>query len=422
MVIAHLESVRFSPARSTVQDGHVVWSPVGHAKEIEALPQVFWGDGTPWREANLWLMERATTGEVDPETVQSDGTAVHAYARWLEETKTSWWDFPVKKADRCLIRYRKSLKDLISDDDIAASTASQRMRVVIKFYRWMQSTGLISPAWPMWRERIVGIRLVDSTGFERTLSVTTTDLSIANKKVPGERLEDGLFPVSAKDRDSILVLAKQEASEELFLMLSLGFFTGMRIGTIASLKVATLANAVRDPLAPNLWRIAVGPDARPSVATKFDVSGSIWITDVHLQALLEYSRSARRLQREVLAPAHYKDLLFLTRFGNPYTAAGSNKSSAINVEMLALRAHAQASGIPALASFKFHQSRCTFATELARILIPLHGSINVIALIKEQMLHRDESTTIKYIKFVERTPAKAAAANEFTRAFLGLAA
>lgn len=366
-------------------------------------------------------MERATDGDVDAETVNSDATSILRYARWLEATGTSWSDFPIRKADRCLVRYRKFLKDLIADDQLAPSTANQSMRVAIKFYRWLQSTSLVSPAWPMWKEKVIGIRLVDPTGFERTLAVTTTDLRIPNRRAPGEKLEDGLLPISGGDRDRILAVARDEASEELFLMLTLGFFTGMRIGSIADLKVKTLSNALRDPQAPNLWRIELGPDAKPSVATKFGVSGSIWIADVHLQRLLEYCRSTRRLQRESAAAPQHKDLVFLTRFGNPYVSSGSNKSSAINVEMHGLRARAEANGIAALRSFSFHQSRCTFATELARLLLPIHGPMNVLALIKEQMLHKREATTLKYIRFVERTPAKEAAANEFTKAFLGLA-
>ena len=420
--ITHIESVQFSPARSQVIEGKVAWSSVDGATKIDSLPQIFWSDGNPWREVNLWFMERATDGEVDADTVSSDATSILRYARWLEATSTSWSDFPVRKADRCLVRYRKFLKDLITGDELAPSTANQSMRVAIKFYRWLQSTSLVSPAWPMWKEKIIGIRLVDPTGFERTLSVTTTDLRIPNRRAPVDKLEDGLLPVSGADRDSILALTRDQASEELFLMLSLGFFTGMRIGSIADLKVKTLSNALQDPLAPNLWRIELGPDARPSVATKFGVSGSIWIADVQLQALLQYCRSTRRLQRESVASPRDKDLVFLTRFGNPYVSSGSNKSGAINVEMHALRARAEASGIAALKNLKFHQSRCTFATELARLLLPLHGPLNVLALIKEQMLHKREATTLKYIRFVERTPAKAAAANEFTKAFLGLAA
>jgi hypothetical protein len=46
----------------------------------------------------------------------------------------------------------------------------------------------------------------------------------------------------------------------------------------------------------------------------------------------------------------------------------------------------------------------------------------VIAFVRDAMLHRHESTTFRYIKFMRDTKLKAAAANAFSEAFLGLAA
>ncbi|MBP0633672.1 integrase [Cupriavidus sp. AcVe19-1a] len=70
--------------------------------------------------------------------------------------------------------------------------------------------------------------------------------------------------------------------------------------------------------------------------------------------------------------------------------------------------------------FRFHQSRSTFATELARIAIRAGGAVNAIAMVKEALLHKNEATSLKYIRFVENAPSKEDVANAFTREFLGL--
>jgi integrase len=88
--------------------------------------------------------------------------------------------------------------------------------------------------------------------------------------------------------------------------------------------------------------------------------------------------------------------------------------------MHALRRKALTKNIRSFECFHFHQSRCTFATELAKILIPVGGATNAIAIIKDALLHKDEATTLKYIRFVEKTPAKIAIANEFTKSFFGI--
>jgi integrase len=418
--MATLESIRFVPHRCKIVDEQIKWESVLNGRVISGLPYIFWAGADPWTEANHWLLERATSTDVSIRTVCANATALHAFAEWLEQSKTNWWDFPARKAERCLVRYRGFLVKSRDEGRLAPSTVQQRMNVVINFYRWLLATGLLSTHWPLWREHTLGIRLQDSAGFERTISVNTTDLSIRNRVAPGEKLEDGLLPLLAKDRDALLDFAKDNTSQELFLMLSLGFFTGMRIGTITDLKVRTLSNAVPDPSASGLLRIAVGPAADPPVATKFSITGFLWITSAQLEVLLQYAHSAHRLKREAKAKPEHRDLVFLTRFGNPYAQRGSDKSSAVNVEMFALRKLAIAHGITAMRHFRFHQSRCTYATELARIALKIGTAVNAVALVKEALLHKNESSSLRYIRFIEKTPAKIQMANQFTLAFLGL--
>lgn len=418
--MARIESVKFQPHRASVDEAKVLWTSATPGGKVSALPQLCWRSGEPWREANLWAYERSVVHHKHPRTVLSDAAALLGYAKWLEETDTRWWDFPARKSDRCLHRYRGHLIDARDKSQLSPSTASQRMRVVVSFYRWLKEQGLLSVECPMWRERVIGINVPDAFGFDRTLTVRSTDLAIPNRPAPGEGLEDGLLPVSTVDRDALLAFALQHASEELFLLLTLGFYTGMRLGTLADLKASTLANAVPDPGSPHLCKLAIGPGAHPSVATKFGVTGQVWIPLALLNRVQEYMHSPRRLQREAIAESGNKELVFLTKHGNPYAQRGANQSVAVNVEMSSLRRKAGDAGLQMAAHFRFHQSRCTFATELARTALKLGNATCAVAIVKQALLHRHESSSLAYIKFVERTPIKIEAANEFTRAFLGL--
>ena len=98
----------------------------------------------------------------------------------------------------------------------------------------------------------------------------------------------------------------------------------------------------------------------------------------------------------------------------------SDKSVAFNVEMNRLRRKAHCEGVGAFRSFRFHQTRATFATQLARIAISTVGALNAVAIVQEALLHRHEATVLKYIKFVEKDPVKEKLSDEFTRSFLGL--
>ncbi|MGP5479946.1 tyrosine-type recombinase/integrase [Pseudomonas helleri] len=418
--MARIRHIEHSPRQFEIVREKVIWTETKRRKPISAMPVLFWNDSSPWREANLWAIERAANGQVSIDTVRSNMTSLLMYANWLEMTGTDWWHFPVKKSERCLVLFRGFVVHQRDNDVIAPSTASQRMRDVISFYRWLRAANFLKSEWPLWQDRNVSIRFTTDVGFERTMMVQTTDLAIKNRRASGVDLEDGVTPVSPVDRDTILKFVRQHGSWEIFLLLTLGFFTGMRIGTLCDLKIDSLKRATREPLAPNLYRLFVGPGARPTVKTKFDVSGHCWITAEHLDLMLRYAESPRRVARSSKAVSGNTELLFLSKNGNPYVRPNTQRSSSVNVEMHALRKKAKNHSVTALDGFYFHQTRATFATQLATALLPLVGVAGTLALVKEAMLHRDESTTLKYIKFVQQSPIKEAIANEFTKAFIGI--
>lgn len=419
--MAYLESIRYVPHRAIVDCDGMTYLPVAGASVIDGLPQIFWQDATPWREANLWAHERASSREVDLQTVQTSMRHLHAYANFLEKAELDWRHFPHTKSQRCLVRFRGALFDARDvEETIRGSTATARMRAVIQFYRFAAHNNLIDRSSPMWTDRHVVVRYFDSVGFQRTMLSLSTDLSIPNRRRRGLQLEDGLLPLTNRHMEELLAFANGHVSAELNLILQTGFFTGARIQTIASLRIQTLERAVPDPAHEGIWRLAVGPSACPSVATKFDVEGEILVPQPLLKALKDYADSVRRLEREARAAPADKNRVFLTRFGNSYAQRGSDASPAINREMCSLRKIALRAGLRFMRDFHFHVTRATFGTWLTQIALSVLDPVAAIALVRDAMLHKDETTTLKYIRFIERNKAKIAAANAFTAAFLGI--
>ncbi len=413
--MATLREIKFYPHRVQVSDSEVHRTPLAECG-FTKLPTIIWKAGSPWRAVNSWLYERAF--EVSGKTVLSLASALQAYAQWLEESTTDWREFPARKADRCIVRYRGHLIRARDDGRLAPSTTSQRMRAVVRFYRWLEGTTILTSEMLTPQERTVRVYRPDASGFSRTILVQSTDLAIPNRTRIGESLEGNLLPIASEDRDSLLSFIKRRGSTELHLMLCLGFFTGMRIGSICDLKVNTLLRAIRDPTTPNAHRIGVGPGATPAVATKFGITGQVWLIDAVLKSLLEYAYSSRRMSRVKKADVSRKDLLFLTKAGRSYVENG-DRSKAINVEMHRLRRNAKTEGL-SFDGFKFHQSRATFATEIARIALTNGDARTALSLVKHLLLHAHEATSLRYIRFVERTPAKIAAENAFAGTFLGI--
>lgn len=415
--MATLESVQYSPRRAIVENGTVSWVEA-RGPEIFELPQILWSTNLPWREANLWALTRASDLRLSLKTIWSAMKHLHAYAKWLEQESLDWWSFPDRESDRCLVRYRGALIKMRDSGKLAPSTTKSRMAAVIFFYRWLSKNEVITTSQPMWVEKLVDIRVKNKFGFERTLKIKSTNLSIANRKPIGELLEDGLLPISVENIKIINDFARQHASTELSLMLRLAFNTGMRFGTIGSLKIQTIENAVENPSMPGYFLLSVGPGARPPVHTKFNVTGRVMINSTDLKLLKDYIYSTRRLKRQAKAKLSNRDHVFLTRFGGPYGTEGSDTSRSMNVELGRLRKSGLKAGYKAFYQFRFHQCRCTFATELARIALP-YGIGFAISLVQEALLHRHESTSLKYIKFVEKSQMMAELSNEFTQRMLG---
>lgn len=421
--MATLERIHFTPHNVECINKNVTYTSSNSRPSLDGLPQIFWADFTPWREANLWALERATSGESSLKTISGNMNGLLNYAKFLELHDLHWLQFPSRKAERCLVLYRGALIKIRNAGFISPSTASEYMRNCIMFYRWVKHRELLAPHVSLWRDKPYTVKFFDRVGFERTINVITSDLSIPNRKRPGQNLEDGLLPVSDKDREAILDFARKNATPELYFMLSLGFFTGMRLGSICDLKIQTLENAIPAPSAKGLLRIAIGPGVTPAVHTKFDVSGQIWIPEALRDTLLEYAMGLRRMERVMKASIENHDLLFLTRFGNTYGRRRSEQSSAVNVEMSEFRRRGVKAGLLVLQKFRFHQTRCTFGTELARLALSSCSDVAlVIAIVSDALLHApdSEATTFKYIRFIQAQPIKEALSHNFMMAFIGI--
>lgn len=389
-----------------------MWVPETSVRSVERLPQIFWHDGQPWSEANLWALEMGRSRDVKLKTITGLMEHLHKYANWLEGEKTDWRHFPKNKAERVLVRYRGELVDSRDRGALSPSTTTARMRAVIRFYRYSAGHHFISRDAPKWQDKVVVVNYFDTVGFERTLQRLTTDVSIPNRARPGVRLEDGLLPLTSEHMMELLTFSKGDASEELHLMMTTGCFTGARIGTITTLRIQALEQAMRDPMVPGMWVVPVGPGT--GIATKFDVSGDLMLPDPLMKILREYASSRRHLDRVIKAGQEDKSLLFLTRHGKPY------KPTAVDREMVELRRNGMAAGLKFLQRFKFHQTRATYGTWLMSICLKAASVKASIEFVKRAMHHKNEATTFGYITFIEHTKAKIEVANAFAEAFLGI--
>lgn len=411
--MASLEYINFQPLREAVAAGSVQWEPDRLARPLPRLPQLFWDSGDGWTEANLWALERASHPQADPETIKSLMKHLHAYAQFLEQEQLDWRHFPIRLAERSLVRFRGRLLEQVRQGGLASSTARARMAAVIQFYRYAEAHGFVGAESPLWADRTVVVRYFDAAGFKRAMVRVSSDLSIPNRARPGTALEDGLTPLRTEHMEELLRFSAEHAPQELHLMLLTAFFTGARLETVLTMGVRNLEQAHPDPFMKGFWLLRVGPGS--GVETKFDVKGDLLVPDFLLSELKAYAHSTKRLLRESKAAPAVRLRLFLTVHGKAY------ESASVARLMTDLRRSAVAAGLRFMDQFKFHQTRATYGTWLMRLALSTTTEANAVALVRSAMLHKHEATTFKYVRFLGVSQGKAEAAEAFTKAFTGLA-
>lgn len=410
--MASLEYINFNPWRDVVVGGKIAWERDGLARGIERLPQIYWSDGSGWAEANHWALAKITEHRVDLATVKGLMKHLRAYACFLEAHGLEWRHFPTRLSERAVVRFRGDLIQQINRGSLASTTARSRINAVVQFYRHAAVHDFVNPTTPMWRDQAVVIRYFDTVGFKRSLTRFTTDLAIPNRTVIGIRLEDGLTPLSDTHMTELLKFTAGHEACELHLMLTMGFFTGARFGTITSFRIENLEQARPDPYMKGFVLIRVGPGT--GVATKFDVIGDLLVPSLLFDELKRYAYSAERLKRETKATSDNRTVLFLTNRGNRY---GSNTVSRMMTE---LRRSTVRAGLKFMERFKFHQTRATYGTWLMKSVLQVAPPSAAIAFVRSAMFHKHESTTFRYVQFLEVTKGKQEAAQAFHEVFTGL--
>ena len=410
--MATLEYIRSELIHEEVENCNLNWVAIKNIQSIEKLPVIFWKNGDQWDEVNLWALERVRNKDVKLKTVITQMEHLHKYANWLEETQIDWRHFPKRKDERVLTIWRGFLIEMREHGVISAATTSSRMNAVIQFYRYADAHSLILNGERKWKDRSVIVSYFNPIGFKRTLQRITTDISIPNRSRVGARLEDGLLPIASHDQHALMTFAKENTSEELYIMLLIGFYTGARLGTITTLRNYSLERALPSPLVSGVWILPIGPGT--GVSTKFDVSGDLMIPDSLMQILKAYSSSRKHLNRVIKATQENKSYLFLTRNCNPYTP------KAVDREMVTLRKKGMSAGLKFLVKFKFHQTRATYGTWLMTLCLRVASPKSSIEFVKRAMHHKHEATTFGYITFLEHTKAKIELSNSFSKAFFGI--
>ncbi|HCG5507818.1 TPA: site-specific integrase [Vibrio parahaemolyticus] len=388
---------------------------------IGSLPTLFNQDGSFNHEANSYLFyQKAIKGAKD---LSPCAQALHSYYQFLEDNGLEWDKFPPIKRLKPTYLFRSHLLKQIKKGELAHSTASVRMNQIVNFYKWLMHDGYLRVK----NEKEAPFKMefvsVQSTGIlahiSPTFTVETSDLRI---KVPKDASSKNIRPLSPFSQESLSILTQYlpKASEELRLQVLISIDTGMRIQEIATLSLDALDTATPLAESEHRYEITLSPQST-GVQTKYLKQRRVEISSELLSTLNDYRISERRIKRvdklnmkleslpktasslkqaavEALELCDRHEPIFVSEQGNPVTAK-SIEARWTELRTLIKKEHSSF-------THRFHDLRSTYGTYRLSDLLKANLTPAVcMELLMGWMGHKNESTTWKYLRYLERKEA-----------------
>jgi integrase len=394
------------------------------AYKYNLFPLVLDGNGIPWAEANIYLLERIKNSlNLVMATYSNIASDLVAYKTFLDQTNLNWMHFEKNKLFRPTYRYRAYLRNLINTNEISISTARRRMSSVIAFYRWLKNEGVLKSEFPMWKESDHYIDVINQNGFSFTKAVKTTDVSI--KMIKGinpytDKINDGgqLRPLPKKEQGWLLNALLELNNYEMLLIHALSLVSGARIQTVLTFRLHHVLLDM-DGSDLNEVRIPAGPGT--GIDTKNDkkivLHIPIWFYQkLHIYALSE--KAAKRRRKSLLGDSE-DQYLFLSNRGNPFYQSKDevkdfNQDFSLHHTKIGqtIRQFIKDRVIPYIQkkfdipefSYRFHDLRATFGMNLTdeQLKYVANGQITLHQareFVKVRMCHESSSTTDLYLQY-----------------------
>jgi integrase len=292
-----------------------------NSSQYNLFPIVVAANGSPWAEANIYLLERiASTHAPTLSTYHSIADDLAAYLSFLEDEKLDFSEFSKNKLYRPTYRYRAHLIRTIQAEQIAPSTARRRMANVISFYRWLIAENILPTDIPPWQESDRYLNIKDNYGFGYIRKIKSTDVAIRvskqNDPYAGTIADGGsLRPLPPLEQTWLLEALQSLQNTEMTLVHLVALTTGARIQTILTLRLKN----VKKEILSSAHDVRILAGSGTEIDTKNSKRHAIILPRWVYERLRVYGVSQRARQRRCRAEGGDTDdqYLFLSIRGAP---------------------------------------------------------------------------------------------------------
>lgn len=398
------------------------------SKYLPTFPFIIKGDGEPFYEANMVLLDKAdNTAVVSVESIRKFAGDLLGYQRFLEERNLSLFDFPRRKIERPTYLYSIELQHQVREG-MSADSANRKIGSVVNFYRALKRLNLIPDGElknKPFEEFEKTISYTTDIGLHKHKQVITTDLRIkgGKKAVDPDYIMDGgkVKPITPAHQLLLLEDLKRNASPEFRLISLLSLHTSARVQSACTFRLGTID--IDDSGHQATDKVTIACAGSSGIATKYDkrlvLKLPVWL----LRKLKVYAQSPRYIARRDMS--HFGDsdwnYLFLTKQGKPYYIAKYDEEAllqfspiknpraadGVRQQWAALRERIQR--IDPTFDHQFHDLRATFGMNLLDKLLYANSQIAdpakrmsdtaILNHIMHSMGHSNIKTTMQYLNY-----------------------
>lgn len=389
--------------------------PVSYQDEdyIQGMKIILQPDGTPWVEGNLFLLSRAKQyPKLSDITLCAEAVNLRYFMNVMLDSGVDYLDFKGREFERPTYIFKSHFKLAVARREIDAEVANNKIRTVVRFYRWKKDYRNFTPAKPAWRESTVHVSHTTAYGVTRFREVVTTDLTFAkNKDQSSDFIYDGgkLRPLNKFEQDAMIEALLEINNIEMLLVFILALFSGMRIQTALTIRIGNVISAPEGDT--STYSISAGKDTL--VDTKYGKQQSIEVPGWVHNRLFTYIQSERYQSRkkQALERDESEQYVFLSRTGKPLYVSHLDKKLYNSQEKgSAVRKFIKDALLPLLKtrdhdfSFSFHDLRASFGMNLVeeRKRLLAEGKIGYLELIDyvaKRLHHSNRKTTMSYLDY-----------------------
>lgn len=395
------------------------------AGTIFNLPYLLNSDGTPWYEANLFLLELSKNSKsVSKEVLQRTASHIMDYKIWIESEGLDYLDFShvIKRLRPTFLYFNM----LCSGDGKGAKNINSRSSNIYKFYMYMKNSLNYDVDLRRIDKVTEGtIRFTGNNGQTFSKSINKRELSLSGKQTSLVRVgyvrDEGedLRPLTNEQTKMLLMALKSRKilqNERLIFQFALD--TGARKQSILTLRESHLKTFIEDNLQKNgCYILNVGPGTR--IDTKADSPHKLSIPAELAESLKIYTGSESYHERKQKYLKQFDDeildtdkdaYVFLSSRGNcHYMSKCDSRYQAVlnppiggSIQNIIERIFREIDkDFPD--SFSFHWLRATFAFRYYQFLLPLVNNktityVDQISFVQQAMGHKNRETTENYLK------------------------